>query len=43
VAEASQAELMAALQKYLGLMYDCDTSRFDQVFSALCRGDIETQ
>lgn len=32
VSEARQAELNAALQKYLDLMYDCDTSRFDQVF-----------
>ena len=32
VSQARQAELNAALQKYLDLMYDCDTSRFDQVF-----------
>lgn len=27
-----QTELMAALQKSLNLMHDCDTSRFDEVF-----------
>jgi Putative lumazine-binding len=26
------ASLMTALQKYLDMMYDCDTSRFDDVF-----------
>jgi hypothetical protein len=26
---------MATLQKYLDLMYDCDTSPFDQVFRPL--------
>jgi hypothetical protein len=26
------ADLSQALQKYFDLMYDCDTSRFDQVF-----------
>lgn len=30
--ESHQAGLMAALQRYLDLMYDCDTSRFDEVF-----------
>jgi hypothetical protein len=28
------ASLMTALQKYLDMMYDCDTSRFDDVFYA---------
>jgi hypothetical protein len=31
-ADADLAGLMAAVQRYLDLMYDCDTSRFDQVF-----------
>jgi hypothetical protein len=31
---ACVASLMAALQKYLDMMYDCDTSRFDDVFYA---------
>jgi hypothetical protein len=29
---ACMTSLMRALQKYLDLMYDCDTSRFDDVF-----------
>jgi hypothetical protein len=29
---ACMTSLMQALQKYLDLMYDCDTSRFDDVF-----------
>jgi hypothetical protein len=29
---ATLASLMAAVQKYFDLMYDCDTSRFDEVF-----------
>jgi hypothetical protein len=29
---ASITSLMEALQKYFDLMYDCDTSRFDDVF-----------
>lgn len=29
---ACTASLIDALQKYFDLMYDCDTSRFDQVF-----------
>ena len=31
---ACMASLMAAVQKYLDMMYDCDTSRFDDVFHA---------
>ena len=31
---ACVASLMTALQKYLDMMYDCDTSRFDDVFYA---------
>lgn len=29
---ASVTSLMEAVQKYFDLMYDCDTSRFDDVF-----------
>lgn len=29
----SEASLRAALQRYLDLMYDCDISRFDEVFA----------
>lgn len=32
VDSACRMELMTALQKYLDLMYDCDSSRFDEVF-----------
>jgi hypothetical protein len=31
---ACVASLMGAVQKYFDLMYDCDTSRFDDVFCA---------
>jgi Putative lumazine-binding len=31
---ACVASLMEAVQKYFDLMYDCDTSRFDDVFCA---------
>ncbi|MGY4155597.1 hypothetical protein ACVINW_001439 [Bradyrhizobium sp. USDA 4461] len=31
---AQMASLMAALQIYLDMMYDCDTARFDDVFCA---------
>jgi len=32
ISHASLTSLTAALQKYFDLMYDCDTSRFDEVF-----------
>jgi hypothetical protein len=31
---ACALDLLEAVQKYFDLMYDCDTSRFDQVFAA---------
>ena len=31
-AESHPASLMTAVQRYLDLMYDCDTSHFDEVF-----------